>query len=74
MLEEVAGLAACSNGLILNSLGWVGVRTKVAPLSYRSVNSIWPEASWWLLDKEHSSNRQELICMAGHLAQLVRAA
>lgn len=41
MLEEVAGHGACSNGLILNSLGWVGVRTKVAPLSYRSVNSIW---------------------------------
>lgn len=30
------------NGSILLDLGWVGVRTKLAPLIYRSMNSISP--------------------------------
>lgn len=55
-------------------VGWSQDKGSSPELQKREQHLAPCEASWWLLDKEHSSNRQELICMAGHLAQLVRAA
>lgn len=38
----MVGYGFYNKGSILLNLGWVGVRTKLAPLIYRSTNSISP--------------------------------